>query len=75
MQSAEVNGSTYVFPVDWNQLLADVQTMKDEMALFKKALELREAKTRATRSPCRGLSTSLLRVSRRFSPMHYFNPS
>ena len=27
MQSAEVNKSTYVFPVGWNQLLADVQTM------------------------------------------------
>ena len=68
MQSAEVNGSTLVFPVGWNKLLADVQTMKDEMAQFKKALEVREAKTRATRSPCRGLSTALLRVSRKCSP-------
>jgi hypothetical protein len=68
MQSAEVNGFTVVIPVGWNKLLADVQTMHDEMAQFKKALEVREAKTRATRSPCRGLSTSLLRVSRKCSP-------
>ena len=35
MQNVDVNGSTYTFPVGWNQLLTEVQTMKDEMGQFK----------------------------------------
>lgn len=65
MQKVETNGSTYSFPIGWNQLLTDVDHMKEDMSQFKKALELREAKTRATRAPCRGLSTALLKVSRK----------
>jgi hypothetical protein len=35
MQSVDVNGFTYTFPMGWNQLLTEVQTMKDEMGQFK----------------------------------------
>jgi hypothetical protein len=35
MQSMDVNGSTYTFPMGWNQVLNEVQTMKDEMGQFK----------------------------------------
>lgn len=66
LQAVEVNGSAYTFPAGWNKLLADIDVMKDDMAPYKSALELRQAKTRHVRSPCRGLSTSLLRVSRKY---------
>ena len=65
MQSVELHGSTYALPIGWNKLVADVQVMKEGMDQFKTALEMREAKKRATRSPCRGLTTSLLKVSRK----------
>ena len=50
MESVGISGHTYTFPISWNQLLTDVQTMKHGMDQFKKALEMREVKTRAIRS-------------------------
>ena len=63
-QKIEHKGSAYVLPHAWNKLLTDIQSMQEDMVQFRGALETRDLKTRATRSPCRGLSTALFRVSR-----------
>ena len=63
-QKIEHEGSSYVLPIAWNKLSAEVQTMQNDMRRFGKALEVRYEKTRATRCPGRGLSTALLKVSR-----------
>lgn len=64
MQSVEHGGTTYSFPVSWTRLLSDVDIMRRDMLQFDEALETRGTKTKWSRSPCRGLTTSLLRVSR-----------
>ena len=58
------DGTFYLAPVPWQTLLADVGSMKADMAQFRSALETRGVKTKGRRSPARYLTTSLLRVSR-----------
>ena len=62
-QTVEVGGSAYTIPVSWNTLVAATQDMRGDMEMFKSVLEAPNTKTRATRSPAKGLSTALLRVS------------
>lgn len=59
-----VDGTSYLAPVPWVKLLADVESMKSDMAQFKSALETKGASNKGRRSPARSLTTSLLRVSR-----------
>lgn len=63
-QKVEHEGTTYALPVSWEKLLSDIELMRGDMLQFGGALETRGVKTKWTRSPCRGLSTGLLRVSR-----------
>ncbi|KAK4550157.1 hypothetical protein LTR36_003124 [Oleoguttula mirabilis] len=57
-------GATYKVQVQWDRLVGEVTQMQDDLRPFHFALEERALKTRRTRAPCRGLTTSLLRVSR-----------
>ena len=52
--------------MSWDKLLPDIDLMRSDMLQFAEALETRGTKTRYSRSPCRGLTTGLLRVSRSF---------
>lgn len=58
------DGTTYLAPVPWKKLLADIEGMKSDMHQFKQALETRGVKTKGKRSPARFLTTGLLCVSR-----------
>jgi len=58
------DGVEYYIPISFNQLVRDVAQMQDDLKPFQSALEERALKTRKTRAPCRGLTTSLLRVSK-----------
>lgn len=64
-QALNHDGEEYTFPVGWDKLLSDVENMKEDMHQFSGALEMRDKKTRHTRSPCRGLPTALLRMSKK----------
>ncbi|KAK5124187.1 hypothetical protein LTR85_001890 [Meristemomyces frigidus] len=57
-------GVRYNVQVQWDKLDGEVTQMQDDMRPFHFALEERAIKTRKTRAPCRGLTTSLLKVSR-----------
>ena len=63
-QKVVVDGTTYTILTSWNKVLGEVQALRDDMDQFRKALETRGEKTKAVRSPAKGLSTALLRVSR-----------
>lgn len=56
--------SAYTVPMEWNQLVKDVNTMQKDCVPFKPALEDRGNKTRKRKAPCRGLTTGVLAVSR-----------
>lgn len=64
--SKEVNleGVCYKVQVQWDKLVDEVKLMQGDMRPFQFALEERAMKTRKARAPCRGLTTSLLKVSR-----------
>ncbi|KAK5135403.1 hypothetical protein LTR08_005345 [Meristemomyces frigidus] len=57
-------GETYRIPLPWDRITAGVARMQDDMRPFSFALEERALRTRKRRAPCRGLTTSLLKVSR-----------
>lgn len=63
-QTIEHESGTYHVPISWNKLTSDVSLMQDDMRPFQFAVEERAIKTRKTKAPCRGLTTSLLRVSK-----------
>lgn len=65
-QGVEHNGATYSIPVSWSKLLPDIDLMRKDMLQFAEALETRGTKTKHSRSPCRGLTSGLLQVSRKF---------
>lgn len=65
-QSVEQEGIRYSIPISWDRLLADIDLMRSDMVQFAEALETRGTKTRYSRSPCRGLTTGILQVSRSF---------
>jgi len=49
-------------PGTWSLKRREIATMHEDMIPFKAALEQRAEKSRKTKGPCRGLTTSLLRV-------------
>lgn len=53
----------YVVPLPLDRLASDVAKMQEYVAPMISAFEVLAAKTRATASPCLGLTTSLLRVA------------
>ncbi|TKA83775.1 hypothetical protein B0A55_00020 [Friedmanniomyces simplex] len=62
--TVEQDGVRYRIPKPWNQVVNQVDVMQDDLVPFKFALEERADKARPYNSPCAGLTTSLLRVSR-----------
>ena len=57
-------GVNYEVPTTRVKIVNNIPTVQDDMKSFETALEQRAYKTRLSRCPCRGLTTSLLVVSR-----------
>lgn len=51
-------------PLDWSELLTQINLMQKDCSPFHEALEIRGNKTRKLKGPCRGLTTGLLHVSK-----------
>ncbi|KAK0354975.1 hypothetical protein LTR91_024859 [Friedmanniomyces endolithicus] len=62
--SVEHNGVKHQIPKSLDQVINEVDVMQQDMMPFRLALEQRADKTRPHKSPCIGLTASLLRVSR-----------
>lgn len=54
----------YSVPLDWSELLSQINLMQRDCSPFHEALEIRRNKTRKLKGPCRGLTTGLLHVSK-----------
>ncbi|KAK4498944.1 hypothetical protein PRZ48_009455 [Zasmidium cellare] len=71
----KIDDISYTAPQDWTKLVDEVGLMQKDCSMFTDALELRGNKTRKQKSPCRGLTTGLLRVSKgvhaRAAPVFY----
>lgn len=56
------NRTKVAIPLSWTQVVQEVAATHEDMSPFRKALEQQAEMTRSDRTPCRYLTTDLLRV-------------